>query len=124
MSKYVKEKDGKAGQTPESHLTTEQWQKLDEQFSMVELCSGADAEGRSYWAYLSLYPSRYREFRENAAGGVSMRLTDYGEVLATGWGPMPPALIKAKMEEKYGLNHQNPLEKEIEYRLEEIRKGV
>lgn len=107
---------------PEMTLENVDWTQADEKYGLIEFCNGRDASGRLYWAYLTLLPSKYREFKARAAAGESFRLLDYGEELASGWGKHPPEHVKKELEEKYGLNHKTSLEEDIRKQLEKTQQ--
>lgn len=84
---------------------------------LAALLEGADAhtailvlvrgvvQGGPYWAYASLYPSRYLAFKEAERHG-GYRLEGFAkEILAHGPGEAPPAEVAAAMAER-GCNPQ------------------
>lgn len=111
-----------AAPKPEMTLDGVDWKQADDKYGLVEFCNGRDASGRLYWAYLTLLPSKYREFKARAAAGESFRLLDYGEELASGWGKYPPEHVKKELEDKYGLNHTTSLEEDIRKQLEKTQQ--
>jgi len=124
-SKYSGKYSGEhktAAAKPEMSLQDIDWNRVDEKYGLVEFCNGRDQTGRLYWAYLTLFPSKYREFKERAAAGESFHLLDYGEELASGWGKHPPEHVKKELEEKYRLNHQGSLEEDVRKELEKTQQ--
>lgn len=79
--------------------------EADKEGGILELCSGVTKEGRRYYAYLSVLPSRYAEYIKMLGTGTVFRLADYGEILRTGWGGGPPEEVKREMQEKFGFDH-------------------
>jgi hypothetical protein len=72
---------------------------MDAQLSLLVLVRGT-VQGRPYWAYARIPPSRYPAFQEaQAAGGYN--LADYAsEVPAQGYGEDPPAEIAKAMADQ------------------------
>ncbi|MBL1147326.1 MAG: hypothetical protein HND56_09300 [Pseudomonadota bacterium] len=112
-----------ASAKPKMTLEGVDWKQADEKYGLIEFCNGRDQNGRLYWAYLTLFPSKYREFKARAAAGESFHLLDYGEELASGWGKHPPEHVKKELEEKYGLNHKTSLEDDVRKQLEKTQTG-
>jgi tetratricopeptide (TPR) repeat protein len=88
--------------------------EADEDTSIVSFSHGTMADGRPYWAYIAVKPSKYREFSRRSAARETLVLRDYGEVLEAGYGKEVPAAVQQKMKEKYNLdeNYAENLTKE------------
>lgn len=82
------------------------WSSIDANGSILHLTSGLDANGREYYAYMFIQPSKYQEFLENAERAKSFNLEDFGLVIESGFGSLPPKDVQKKMEEEYFFNHE------------------
>lgn len=123
MSKYLREKQN-IDKTLDGALNDVDWQDVDGSIGLVELCNGRDTDDKEYWAYICLYPSKYREYKDKAATGQPLEILQYGKALLTGWGEHPPEDIKRQMEEKYGLSHDTFLEDDVNKHLQDALKGA
>ena len=71
------------------------------------LVNGSD-HGRRAWHYVILVDDEdiIKEFKEKTqgenAGKFTISLTEYGQVVKSGWGEYPPNDVKDEMEKKYG----------------------
>ena len=70
---------------------------------MLVLVTGQRQDGRDFWAYAAILPSKYTAFTEAEAKG-SYRLNDYGRVLTSGDGLTPPSGLEKQLREKYNLS--------------------
>lgn len=70
---------------------------------IVLLVTGMRDNDDPFWAYLSLSPLRYYEFKAAEARG-NYDLKEFGDILAHGIGHTPPADIVQKMKDQYGLD--------------------
>lgn len=121
MSKYLSTERDITSEIDEA-LERIDWNVVDDKIGMIELCQGRDEDGRDFWAYLCLYPSKYKEYKERSAKGEALSPLDFGEALRTGWGTYPSEETQREMEEKYGLNHETFLEDDIKERLRSADK--
>ena len=72
--------------------------------TMIILVRGSSAENNPIWAYLCMKPSMASAFKfARERGGFDVG--DYGTVLESGEGDMPPPAIMLRMERDYGVNH-------------------
>ncbi len=92
---------------------------IDDQFSILQLCSGQDAKGRDFYAYINIPPDKYEEYLTLSLSHKTLDLTSFGDIIHAGFGIMPTANTQRKMEEQYGVNHNNFLDNNI---LKEIIK--
>ena len=72
--------------------------------TLMILCRGTDAQGKSIWAYLCIKPSMAASFKEARERG-NIDISEYGTIIEAGDGAEPPADIRIKMERDYGVNH-------------------
>jgi hypothetical protein len=77
--------------------------KADKQISIIDFISSTDAQGRDYWLYLKIPPSKHLDFTEAFAKGGSINFLEYGTEVESGWGKSPDAETKQRITEKYGL---------------------
>ena len=82
------------------------FKKLDEEFSVIVFSNIKDKNGDLHWAYLQIKPSRFVGFSEIIASDESVTLTSYGNIIASGYGGIPPEEVQYFMEEEYGFDHK------------------
>ena len=75
----------------------------DEDAGIICFTSGLMEDGRPYWVYLAVKPNKYQEFKKLTDEGKGMTFSDYGTVVAGGFGKEVPASVKQEMKEKYGF---------------------
>lgn len=75
---------------------------VDLMSTIMLLCRGKLLSGAPFWAYLCLSAQKAKEFYEARERGA-VELDDYGTVLEWGEGDDPPAAIKARMRDTYGM---------------------
>lgn len=76
----------------------------EEHMKVTLLCQGKLTDGRDYWAYVEMPPSKAIAFKKaQITGGFSMQ--DYGDVVAWGEGKNVPQEVREQMEAEYGANH-------------------
>lgn len=91
------------------------FREADKKIGIVELCTGQTSLGQNFFAYISILPSKYEQYKQAQSFGQVMDLTEYGEILEAGMGINPPEKIMREMEEKYNLDHsfEDNFKKEI-----------
>ena len=94
---------------------------LDARAAMVELCGGTLANGQRFYAYITVYPSRYEQYRHAFGNGASVNLLEFGTVLKCGLGDEPPESVKREMENKHGLSHE--FEEDLREALKKAGQG-
>ncbi|MBU6235649.1 MAG: hypothetical protein KGQ41_07370 [Alphaproteobacteria bacterium] len=72
---------------------------------MIDLFIGVDDRGRSFYMYLAIPPSNYLLYREKVALGEPIDIKDHGEMIAWGFGNIPPKELQAEMSMVYGFDH-------------------
>ncbi|MBN8547915.1 MAG: hypothetical protein J0M12_01225 [Deltaproteobacteria bacterium] len=88
---------------------------LDIEASVIELCCVHAPDGREYYLYLKIAPSKYLEFKTAQQLG-RLTLSDYGEPLCFGEGAHPPLDVQLEMQRAHGVRHT------LESELEELRQ--
>lgn len=68
----------------------------------IFLVKGKDTTNRAAWYYVLVEKTK-KDMFENIEGSQSLNLTDYGNILFSGYGEEPPADIKKRMEDEYGF---------------------
>lgn len=58
-------------------------------------------DGRNAWYFIRVQTTKTRVFRKAVTGGPT-NLRDYGEILRSGWGKVPPQEVITEMKAKYG----------------------
>lgn len=84
----------------------EELTRLDANSAIVMLTQGKMADGRSYYAYVAVKPSKYRMFQKLTSMKQPLVLSEFGEVIAAGFTYNPPPEVVEKMRMKYGCNPQ------------------
>jgi eukaryotic-like serine/threonine-protein kinase len=83
------------------HITEEELQKADADSSVIVYDDGTLDDGKPYWLYIAVTPSKYAEFMELTSNGKKIVYSDFGKILEYGWEKKVPASMKQKMKEKY-----------------------
>ena len=78
-------------------------EEADKSVEMLVLVTGQRQDGRDFWAYAAIPPSKYTAFTEAEAKG-NYRLNDYGRVLTSGDGQRPPSGLEQQLREKFNLS--------------------
>jgi len=86
--------------------TAEELAKADEDTAILGYVHGTMGDGRPYYAYVAIRPSRYREFHALTASQRALVIGDYGTVLAAGFEPQAPPEVEREMREVYGFDDQ------------------
>ena len=82
----------------------EELKQADATAAIIAYTTGTMADGRPYYAYLSVKPSKYREFYELSSARQSIVLNDYGKIIVSGFAASPPNDVVRFMADKYGYN--------------------
>jgi len=100
------------------------WEKVDEDGSILHLTGGTDANGKEYYAYMAIKPSLYKEFHEKSLNDETININDYGIVIESGFGALPPPEVQKKMADEYGFsaNFENEITSFIEKESEKAQK--
>lgn len=78
--------------------------KADERLSIYELVNSKTADGRDFYAYLAIIPTKYELYKIASSSGKPIKFTDYGEIILTGWGKEPTEEIAKDMEFLFYMN--------------------
>jgi hypothetical protein len=81
-------------------------QMLDLLCTVMVLCRGKLANGKPFWAYMCIKPSKAKAFGDARKSG-RMNLMDFGSVIEAGEGENPPEDVKLRMEREFGMRHDN-----------------
>jgi hypothetical protein len=84
----------------------EELAQADEEMAVLSYVHGTMEDGRPYYAYVAIKPSRYREFHALTAARKAMVIGDYGTVIAAGFESEPPPEVVKEMREAYGFDDQ------------------
>ena len=101
-------------------ITPKQLESADKESALIEFGTLHTHKGDKFWYYLSIPPSKYPDYKKRHHAGGSLNPKDYGEVLASGWGDLPPQDIIDEMKRLYGCNpsfdeeFKEAIEKEFE----------
>lgn len=94
----------------------------DEEFGVIEFCTGKNADGRPVYCYVSVLPSKYEEYLEKVAAGDPFDPADYGRVIKSGEGRAPARDIMKEMERVYNIRHD--FEKMMEGELQDLADAL
>ncbi len=110
MPRYSFESSGKLS-TP----STEELQKADDSSAIIAYTNGVTEDGRPYYAYMAVKPSRYREFYELTSARKAIVLNDFGNIIEGGFEESPPANIVQRMRNEYGFdeNYEKAIKEEV-----------
>ena len=84
--------------------TRKELEKADEEIGILHLCSGQTHDGRDFYAYVNMQPSRYLDFIEATERGDAVVLNDFGEIVESGFGMVPPESVQKAMNEKFDVD--------------------
>ncbi|MDX1975153.1 MAG: hypothetical protein SFT92_05705 [Rickettsiales bacterium] len=75
----------------------------DDLTRIILLIYGMMENGKPFWAYLAVKPTKYKDFNElNKAGKIDLyKFESYGEIIIAGEGKSPPDEITLKVAEMY-----------------------
>jgi hypothetical protein len=90
--------------------------------AVIVLSYGTADDGRPYWAYIEVKPSKYKEFMRRSMERKHITFAEYGTFLRYGYDPQVPETIKKEMEIKYGCsdNYRERLNKEVQEAKDEF----
>ncbi len=75
----------------------------DKEVGIIPLVTGTTEDGYNFWAYVSITPSKYDDFKKAQSGGEYV-LSEYGDVLHSGMGDQPPQEEIKRMIDEYGID--------------------
>jgi hypothetical protein len=88
------------------HPSAENLAEADKDLYILGYVHGTMEDGRSYYAYVAIIPSKYREFHAMTAAKKAMVIGQYGTVIAAGFESEPPADVVKEMHDVYGFDEQ------------------
>jgi len=83
----------------------EELENLDIDTYVIAYTNGTLTDGRPYYAYIAVMPSKYQEFYDLTSNGKPMVLSNYGEVIVADFEEKPPQEIIDFMVENYGFEN-------------------
>lgn len=90
----------------------------DEEFGIVEFCSGKDGNDRPVYCYVSIPPSKYEAYFDMVASGAPFDPATFGTIIKSGEGKAPAKDIRLEMERVYNISHN--FESTIEEKLQRL----
>ena len=84
--------------------TAEELAEADKDAAILCYTNGLLEDGRPYYAYIAVKPSKYQEFKKLTDARMGLTLGDYGEVIAGNFEASPPPEVVAEMRDKYGFD--------------------
>jgi len=85
----------------DQNLTIELPADIDDSMRILQLVGGL-IDGKPFWAYLAMFPSKYQDYALRTQSGEAVDLADYGDSLEQGWGSEPPQDVQDRMARDYG----------------------
>ena len=82
----------------------EELEAADDKVAIIHLCSGQTSDGRDFFAYVAMWPSRYMEYIEATQRGDDVLLREFGDILESGYGLVPSERVQEEMKRKYGVD--------------------
>jgi hypothetical protein len=90
------------------NLKTRSMQELasieDDSNAVIVLSQRTARDGRPYWAYIAVRPSRYADYMRAAKAHETVIFSDYGTVLQYGFDKEVPVAIKTMIKRRYGFD--------------------
>ena len=86
--------------------TAEELAEEDNDSAILCYTDGMMEDGRPYYAYVAVKPSKYLEFKAITDRGGGMTIADYGEVIAGDFEAKPPITVVTEMRDKYGFDEK------------------
>lgn len=93
--------------------TAEELVDADKDTAILCYTNGQLEDGRNYYAYIAVKPSKYQQFKKLTDARMGLTLGEYGEIIAGDFEASPPPAVVAEMREKYGFD-ENFAEKVIQ----------
>jgi len=93
----------------------EELAKADADSAILVYMTGTVEDGRPYYAYLAVKPSRYCEFMDLNEAKAQITPEEYGTILASGFESSAPPETIVMMRNTYGFDEQY---------LEKLRQGI
>ncbi|NBX65374.1 MAG: hypothetical protein EBQ96_00020 [Proteobacteria bacterium] len=89
--------------------------RLDDR-RVLDLFIGSDETGRNIFMYVAIPPSKYLDYRVKVERTQAIDIKSCGEVIAWGYGILPPKQLQDEMAKLYGFQHdwENELAAHIE----------
>ena len=80
--------------------------KLDDTAAVLSYMTGQMPDGRPYYAFVAVLPSRYIEFHNKTKDRAPLVLGEYGVVLKAGFEEKAPPDVVEYMHQEYGYNEK------------------
>ena len=80
--------------------------EADKGSAILGYVDGTMEDGRPYYAFVAIIPSKYQEFHALTAAKKPMVIGKYGTVFAAGFESQPPPEVVKEMREVYGFDNQ------------------
>jgi len=84
--------------------TEQELREADKSFGIIHLISGKTGKGEDFYAYISVTPSRYEDFLLISHAKEQMDLSEFGEILESGFGTDPSPEVQQYMKENYNVD--------------------
>lgn len=99
MFAFAFHKNGTLEPPPQAAL-----EAADDDTLIITYTTGKLADGRPYYAFISVKPSRYKAFNDAMKSKKPVCLKDYGDILACDFTEQPSAEVISHMHKAYGYN--------------------
>jgi hypothetical protein len=119
-AKFAFDASGNVKQPSSQQLT-----EADENTAILAYSNGKTEDGRPYYAYLAVKPSKYEEFYRRSAAKETFPLGQYGLILVSDFAVGPPPEVIKYMKETFGFdeNYEQGLKKEIKLQQDAFLQG-
>jgi len=84
----------------------EELAKADGETAILAYSNGTTEDGRPYYAYVAVKPSKYKEFYALTAARQALVIAEYGSVIRGGFEKEPPLEVLNEMREIYGFDNE------------------
>jgi hypothetical protein len=85
-------------------LTAEELAAADKDSSVIVEDRGRLDDGRPYWLYIAVLPSKYNEYMRLTSQHAPIDVYQYGTILRYGFDAEVPSSVKEEMRERYGCD--------------------
>ena len=94
----------------------EELKELDQTSAIVAYTTGQMPDGRVYYAFIAVLPSKYIEFHAKTKACTPLVLDEYGTILQADFEARPSAEVIEYMRTEYGFdeNFETTLSKKLE----------
>lgn len=78
--------------------------ELDQE-RIIDLFLGVDPQGRSFYCYLAIRPSKYLEYKSRVIGADYIPFSEFGDIIWGEWAALPPPYVQEAVTTAFGFIH-------------------